>query len=125
MKDLIDLANRVFDVLVKKYGELPESRTLFLYTATIDSTWFIINSSHSIKVSTSGAKATFAEPEIDEITKEWLAIVEQRNLIIRQKDLERTNAELAKIKSPQNQMPKDGQIFNMWGNEGEWREIKF
>lgn len=117
MKDLIDLANLVFDQLVKDHNEIEESRALFLYSTTMDQTFFIIGSNKSININGSGVSKNFEDSVIDSLDQQWKSQIQAHK--------SRIASEIARsIKEPQKQ-PNDGDIFNFWGNEGEWREIKF
>jgi len=118
MKDLIDLGNRVFDILIKDHGEDPESRTLFLYSLSIDSPqpWYVLGSDKRVMITQSGVSISFQDDAIASLNLEWTKLIED-------KKSEHANRVLSKIKS-QNFSPKDGDTFNFWENEGPWKEIK-
>jgi hypothetical protein len=116
MIDLIDLANLVFDELLKKHGEEPSGRELFLYTMTLNQRFYLINSNKTIHISSSGISKNFDDFEIDKLNIQW-----QEQL---QSNKEKLATEfLKRIKSEQT-TPKDGDTFNFWNNETAWREIK-
>ena len=118
MKDIIDLGNRVFDHLIEAHGELPESRTMFLYGITTGSTWFILGTVKTLTIEEGGLTKNFEDLFLDELTLEWKKIKLNREYLAAQ--------QIKRIISPENQgnSPKDGDTFNWWNNEGEFREIK-
>lgn len=118
MKDIIDLGNKVFDLLIEAHGELPESRTIFLYGITMGSTWFILGTSKMIVIEDSGLTKNFEDSRLDKLNEEWKQLKFNKELEAARK--------IKSMISPENQenSPKDGDTFNFWGNEGEFREIK-
>lgn len=118
MKDLIDLGNKVFDHLIEAHGELPESRTMFLYSITVGSTWYILGTNKCLTIEEGGLSKNFEDRFLEEIGLEWKKIKFNREYEAAQK--------IKRAISPENQAnsPKDGDTFNFWGNEGEFREIK-
>lgn len=117
MKDIIDLANAVFNHLVKEHGELEESRTLFLYGVTMGNMWFIINSAKWITVEEPGVTCNFEDLAIIDIDRAWKNVKFEKEAIAAQKVIDQI--------SPQarNTNPKDGDTFEFWNNETPWREI--
>lgn len=118
MKDIIDLGNKVFDHLIEAHGELPESRTMFLYGITMASTWFILGTNKTLIIEEGGITKNFEDRYLDELSAEWKKIKFNREYVAAQ--------EIKRLISPENQAssPKDGDTFNFWSNEGEFREIK-
>ena len=118
MKDIIDLGNRVFDHLIEAHGELPESRTIFLYGITNGSTWFILGTDKTVTIEESGLIKNFEDLKLDQLDSEWKQLKFNKELAIAQR--------IKRSISPENQLnsPKDGDTFNFWNNEGEFREIK-
>lgn len=118
MKDIIDLGNRVFDHLIEAHSELQESRTLFLYSITAGTTWFILGTDKALTIEAGGVTKNFEDPKLDSLDAEWKTIKFQREHAAAQK--------IKSLISPENQSnsPSDGDILNFWGNEGEFREIK-
>jgi hypothetical protein len=115
MKDIIDVGNLVFDRLISDYGELSESRTLFLYGITTGTTWFVLDSAKWITIDQTGITKNFDDSEIDRIDRDW------KNLLSAK---EAANADkiIQQIK-PKDNGPKDGDTYEFWKNEGPWREI--
>ncbi len=118
MKDLIDLANKTFDVLIKNHGEDPESRTLFLYSVSLENPqpWYVIGTDKRVMINRQGVSINFEDSEIVELSKTWQKIVDTAKEA-------HANKILSQIKN-QNFSPKDGDTFNFWENEGPWKEIK-
>ena len=116
MKDLFDLGNLVFDELIKSHGEQESGRELFLYTLTLSQPFYLLGSTKIITVSGSGISKNFEDLNIDSINRKWQSQVSSHKEKI-------ADEILKQVKQPQRQ-PKDGDIFNMWGNDDEWREIK-
>lgn len=117
MKDIIDLGNKVFDNLIDKYGELSESRTLFLYGITMGTTWFIINSTKTILIEENGIIKNFDDPIINDLNEQWKAVKFE-------KERRAANIILSKIKG-EGHTPKDGEIYNFWQNEEPFRDLNF
>lgn len=117
MKDLIDVGNRVFDRLILAHGEMPESRTLFLYGITTGTTWTIIDSTKWINIEKTGITKNFEDSEIDQADRDWKFQLESQTQAAAQKIID-------KIK-PKNDGPRDGDTYEFWRNDGPWREIKF
>jgi hypothetical protein len=118
MKDIIDLGNRVFDRLIEAHGELPESRTIFLYGITTGSTWFILGTEKTVTIEDGGLTKNFEDIVLDALDSEWKQLKFNKELAAAQ--------QIKRMISPENQAnsPKDGDTFNWWNNEGEFREIK-
>lgn len=118
MKDLIDLANKTFDVLIKNHGEDPNSRTLFLYSISIENPqpWYVIGTDKRVMIDKSGVSINFEEPEIVNLTETWQKLINAAKTI-------QADKLLSQIKN-QNFSPKDGDTFNFWENDGPWKEIK-
>ena len=117
MKDIIDLGNRVFDRLIEAHGELQESRTLFLYSITQGSTWFILGSNLQILIEEGGVTSNFEDPVILAIDKDWKDSKIRKEYKAAQEIKKKINPD------NQNHSPKDGDIFNLWTTETEFREI--
>ena len=115
MKDLIDLANAVFDSLVKNHGEQQDGRELFLYSITMDQRFHSLGTDKSSSVNGAGVTKNFEDPEIDVLDKQWKSQIQAHK--------ERIAREITKRMQPSHQ-PKDGDIFNFWSGEGNWKEIK-
>jgi hypothetical protein len=118
MKDLIDLGNKVFDILVKDHGEDLTSRTLFLYAISVDSPqpWYVLGSDKRVMITQSGVSISFQDDAISSLNLEWTKLIDDKKAA-------QADQVLSKIKS-QNFSPKDGDTFNFWENEGPWKEIK-
>lgn len=118
MKDLIDLANLTFDILVKNHGEEPDSRTLFLYSVSSQQPqpWYVIGSNKRVMINRSGVSINFEDTEISELTNSWKKIIADA-------ELAKADKVLSQIKN-QTFSPKDGDTFNFWENDGPWKEIK-
>lgn len=118
MKDLIDLGNKVFDILVKDHGEDPASRTLFLYAISVDNPqpWYVLGSDKRVMITQSGVSISFQDDAISSLNLEWTKLIDDKKAA-------QADQVLSKIKS-QNFSPKDGDTFNFWENEGPWKEIK-
>jgi hypothetical protein len=115
MKDIIDVGNLVFDRLISDYGELSESRTLFLYGITTGTTWFVLDSAKWITIDQTGITKNFDDSVIEGIDQDW------KNLIL-SKEAAKADKIIQQIK-PKNNGPKDGDTYEFWKNEGPWREI--
>lgn len=118
MRDIIDLGNKVFDHLIEAHGEIQESRMLFLYHITTGTPWHILGTDKFLIVEEGGVTKNFEDRFLDELTLEWKKIKFNREYEAAQR--------IKRAISPENQAnsPKDGDVFNFWGNEGEFREIK-
>lgn len=118
MKDLIDLANKTFDVLIKNHGEEPEGRTLFLYSVSLENPqpWYVIGTDKRVIIDRAGVTINFEDLEIIELTTAWQKLVNSAKNA-------QADKVLAQIKN-QNFSPKDGDTFDFWQNEGPWKEIK-
>lgn len=117
MKDLIDLGNLVFNVLRDKHGEIEESRMLFLYFITQKSKWDILGSKHWILIEINGITKNFADPEIDNLNKQWLALkanVDYEFLINKLNNLR---------KEYDRPAPRDGDIWEFGGSDKPFRNI--
>jgi hypothetical protein len=117
MNDLIDLSNLVFDELLKSHGEQPEGRELFLYSSTLGTPFYLIGSEKRITVTGHGVSKNFEDSAIEALDKQWKAQIQAAR--------EKIAAEITKKIKSNDQQPKDGDIFNFWSGEGNWREIKF
>lgn len=115
MKDLIDLGNKAFDHLIEAHGELPESRTIFLYGITAGTTWFILGTSKSLTIEEGGIIKDFEDLTLEKLTAEWKELKFQKELAAARK--------IKETIKPTEHALKDGDILNFWGNEGEFREI--
>ena len=116
MKDIIDLANLVFDELIKRHSEEPTGRELFLYTVTLNQRFYLINSNKTIHISSSGISKNFEDQIIDDLDRQWKSQLQSTKEKLANEFLKRVKAE--------NVQPKDGDVFNFWNNEGPWKEIK-
>lgn len=116
MKDIFDLGNLVFDELIKSHGEQEAGRELFLYTITLSQPFYLLGSTKIVAISGAGVSKNFEDVEIDSINHRWQSQVQSHKEKI-------ADSIIKTIKQPQKQ-PKDGDIFNMWGDDSEWREIK-
>lgn len=117
MKDIIDLGNKVFDYLIDKHNELPESRTLFLYSITAGTPWYIINTNNVLIIEEAGITINFIDAELTIINDEWLAIQFEKKRKL-------ANSILQKIKSETNS-PREGDTYEFWKNEEPFRNITF
>lgn len=117
MRDLIDLGNQVFNVLKDKYGEIEESRMLFLYFITQKNRWDILGSNHWIVLDVSGIVKNFADPEIDQLNQEWLALKERVDYEFLVNKLNHLRKEYDRP------APKDGDIWEFGANSGTFRDI--
>jgi hypothetical protein len=117
MNDLIDLGNLVFDELLKSHGEQPEGRELFLYSLTLGQPFYLIGSDKRIVITGDGVSKNFEDSEIDALNEKWKEQIRAAR--------ERIASEITKRIKSEDQQPKDGDIFNFWSGEGNWREIKF
>ncbi len=118
MKDLIDLANKTFDVLIKNHGEDPESRTLFLYSVSLENPqpWYVIGTDKRVIIDRAGVTINFEDLEIAELTTAWQKMINLAKAA-------QADKVLAQIKN-QTFSPKDGDTFNFWQNDEPWKEIK-
>ena len=71
--DVIDIGLKVFDRLVDKYGEDPESRLLFLAGCMTGYKWFVINSDKTILVSDGGISANWEDELFTQINADLRA----------------------------------------------------
>ena len=117
MKDIIDLGNLVFDHLVKNYGEIPESRLLFLYGIKTGNTWFILGTDKMVTVENEGVTTNFDDPVISELQKKWVALITDYRSKLLQKELKAMRDEELSF--------KEGEVFQFWQNETPFREINF
>lgn len=116
MKDIIDLGNLVFDQLVKAHGELPESRTLFLYGITTGSDWVVLGTQKTVMIDKTGVTKNFEDPIIDSHHASWLEMTKRA-------EVSKAQEVLSKIK--REDRLKDGDIIEFGKSSGEWREINF
>jgi hypothetical protein len=117
MNDLIDLGNLVFDELLKNHGEQPTGRELFLYSLTHGQPFYLLGSDKRIVVTGDGVSKNFEDSAIEALDKQWKAQIQAAR--------EKIASEITKRIKSEDQQPKDGDIFNFWSGEGNWREIKF
>jgi hypothetical protein len=117
MRDIIDLGNLAFDVLISKYGELPESRVLFLYSITQSEPWQILGSNNMVHITASGIIKNFKDETLEEYHKQWTGLIEEAK--IKESDAIRKSINQNKIQL------KEGDIIEFGKSSGEWREINF
>jgi hypothetical protein len=117
MNDLIDLANLVFDELLKNHGEQPGGRELFLYTATAGQRFYLLGSDKVVSITSSGVSKNFQDSNIDSLDAKWKAHIQSAK--------ERMANEVLKRIKSESVQPKDGDVFDFWSGESTWREIKF
>jgi hypothetical protein len=117
MGDLIDLANKVFDILIKDHSEDPASRALFLYTVTISQPWYVLGSTKKLSISATGISMNFTDSSIDELDSAWKEMIEKEQAA-------KANKFLNTVKNTNNFSPKDGDTFDFWKNDDPWKEIK-
>ena len=116
MKDLIDLGNLVFNQLLSDHGELPESRTLFLYGITTGSTWTVLNSQKLLTITQDGISKNFEDKAIDAYDRAW-------KKQLKEAEIERARQITRAIK--REDTPREGDIIEFGKSSGEWRNIDF
>lgn len=114
MKDIIDLGNLVFDQLIAEHGELSESRTLFLYGITTNTTWQILNSQKWVTITQEGVLKNFEDKAIDAYDRAW-------KKQLKTVEVDQARKVINAIKREDNL--KDGDIIEFGKSSGEWRNI--
>ena len=116
MKDLFDLAGLVFAELIKSHGEQELSRELFFYSVVNEVPFYLLDPKKVITISGAGVSKNFDDDAIDLLHKQWNDQVQAHK--------QKIAAKIANdIKKP-NQQPKDGDVFNFWQGDSDWKEIK-
>lgn len=118
MKDLIDLANLVYDQLIKEHGETKEGRMLFLYGASIANEWFIVGTNKSLTVSVEGVTKNFNDKVIDDLSAKWKELVATY-------ERKKVEAMLKKMRSEYEFTIKPGDTYEFGKSSGGFREIGF
>ena len=106
--DVIDIGLKVFDRLVDKYGEDPESRLLFLSGCMAGYEWFVINSDKTVLVTESGISASWEDELFTQINADLLA----EKLQVEEAAAKKVTDEIA---SSRNKF-KDGDTYEFWSD---------
>ena len=106
--DVIDIGLKVFDRLVDKYGEDPESRLLFLAGCMTGYKWFVINSDKTVLVSDGGISASWEDEVFTQINADLRADLRK----IEEAAVKKVTDEIA---SGQNKF-KDGDTYEFWSD---------
>lgn len=106
--DVIDIGLKVFDRLVDKYGEDPESRLLFLAGCMTGYKWFVINSDKTLLVTDRGISATWEDDVFTQINANLQAEKRKHDEEVAKKFA----AELEKSKDKF----KNGDTYEFWSN---------
>lgn len=118
MRDLIDLANLVYDQLIKEHGETKEGRLLFLYGASMGNEWFIAGSNKFLTVSIEGVTKNFKDEVIDGLSTKWKELVATY-------ERKKLDAMLKKMRSEYEFTVKPGDMYEFGKSSSEFREIGF